>query len=183
MEKMKRRRKIMTVFGTRPEAIKVAPVIMELEHRCGEFETINVSSGQHLELLQPFIDLFRLRVDYDLAVYAHDQQPAEVIRQVLRRILPIIDETAPHLILVQGDTSTAVAAATAASMKQVPLGHIEAGLRSGDDLSPFPEELYRKRITRLADFHFAPTLQSRQNLLREGTPDGRVFVTGNTVLD
>ncbi len=180
---MTRRRKIITVFGTRPEAIKLAPVIHELERRTHTFQTVNISSGQHRDLLPPFITLFRLRVDYDLGVHQHDQQPGEDSRSVNSRIFPILDCETPDLILVQGDTSTAVGAAEAGSLLQIPVGHIEAGLRSGDEMRPFPEEIYRKRITELASYHFAPTLNNRRNLLSEGIPGSRIFVTGNTVID
>src|SRR6266566_3975082 len=147
---MRRLQKILTVFGTRPEAIKLAPVIHALERRTHTFETVNVSSGQHLDLLWPFITLFRLRVDYDLGVHRHDQRPAEVAQAVLGRMLPILAYETPDLILVQGDTSTAVGAAEAGSLMQMPVGHIEAGLRSGDKMNPFPEEIHRKRIAELA---------------------------------
>jgi len=180
---MKELRKIMTIFGTRPEAIKLAPVLHELERRTHAFQTVNVNSGQHRHLLQPMITLFRLRVDYDLGVHQTDQQPAEVSRRIVRRMLPILNYECPDLVLVQGDTSTAVAAAEAGSLMRIPVAHIEAGLRSGDDSNPFPEEIHRKRISRLASFHFAPTLTNRWNLLREGIPDSRIFVTGNTVVD
>jgi UDP-N-acetylglucosamine 2-epimerase (non-hydrolysing) len=177
------RRKIMTVFGTRPEAIKIAPVIHELELRTNAFETVNVCSGQHLHLVQPLITLFGLRIDYNLAVQRHDQQPGEVLQAVLRRMLPILSSESPDLLLVQGDTATALGAAAAASLMRIPVGHIEAGLRSGDDMKPFPEEIHRRRITRLASHHFAPTWSNRWNLLCEGIPDSRIFVTGNTIVD
>ena len=180
---MMRRRKIMTVLGTRPEAIKLAPVIHELERRPHTFQTVNISSGQHQHLLRPFITLFRLRIDYDLGVHQHDQQPGEVSRTIIRRILPILNYESPDLILVQGDTSTALGAAAAGSLMQIHIGHIEAGLRSGDEMQPFPEEIHRKRITELAAYHFAPTLNNRCNLLSEGIPDSQIFVTGNTIVD
>jgi UDP-N-acetylglucosamine 2-epimerase (non-hydrolysing) len=178
-----RRLKIMTVFGTRPEAIKVAPVLHELERRIHAFRTVNVSSGQHRHLVQPLIALFGLRIDYNLAVHQHDQQPGEVARTVIRRMLPILSREFPDLILVQGDTATALGAAAAASLMQIPIGHIEAGLRSGDEMRPFPEEIHRKRISGLASYHFAPTWSNRWNLLSEGIPDSRIFVTGNTIVD
>jgi len=180
---MGRRRKIFTVFGTRPEAIKVAPLIRELERRTRTLQTVNVSSGQHRNLLQPFIVMFRLRVDYDLDVRQHDQQHDDVSRMVTRRMLPILKHESPDLVLVQGDTSTAVGAAAAASLIRIPVGHVEAGLRSGDETKPFPEEIHRKRITALATYHFAPTWNNRRNLLSEGIPDSRIFVTGNTIVD
>jgi len=175
-------RKIMTVFGTRPDAIKLAPVIKELDTR-GVFSTVNVNSGQHDELLRPLISLFQLRIDHNLNVHRRRQTPDQVCDAITRRMLPIIDAESPDLILVQGDTSTAIGAAAAAVRRKVPVGHIEAGLRSGDESSPFPEEIYRKKITKLASYHFAPTTQSRSNLLMEGVPAHSIFVTGNTVVD
>ena len=167
---MKALRKIMTIFGTRPEAIKLAPVLHELERRTHAFQIVNVSSGQHRHLLQPMINLFRLRVDHDLRVHQTDQQPAEVSRRIVRRMLPILNYERPDLVLVQGDTSTAVAGAEAASLMRIPVAHIEAGLRSGDDSSPFPEEIHRKRISRLASFHFAATLTNRWRTTFAGWP-------------
>jgi UDP-N-acetylglucosamine 2-epimerase (non-hydrolysing) len=175
-------RKIMTVFGTRPDAIKLAPVIRELETRAA-FRTVNVNSGQHDELLQPLISFFQLRIDHDLNVHRNRQEPDPLCDAVMHGMLPIIDAESPDLILVQGDTSTAIGAAAAAAQRNVPVGHIEAGLRSGDDTSPFPEEIYRKKITQLASYHFAPTPGSRSNLLKEGVPAHSIFVTGNTVVD
>jgi UDP-N-acetylglucosamine 2-epimerase (non-hydrolysing) len=180
---MRRQRKILTVFGTRPEAIKVAPVINEFESRTRIFQTLNVSSGQHTDLLRPFVTLLRLRVDYDLRVYQHDQRPDEVVRTVMSRLAPILNHESPDLILVQGDTATAVGAAEAGSLMQIRVGHIEAGLRSWDDSRPFPEEVYRKHITEVASYHFAPTVNNRRNLLSEGIPDSKIFVTGNTIID
>ncbi|PYS03942.1 MAG: UDP-N-acetylglucosamine 2-epimerase (non-hydrolyzing) [Acidobacteria bacterium] len=180
---MKQRRKIMIVFGTRPEAIKLAPVIHELERRADAFQTVNISSGQHRHLVQPVITLFRLRIDHDFALQRHDQQPDDVSDRVIARLIPHLNHESPDLLLVQGDTSTAVGAAVAGSLMQIPVGHIEAGLRSGDDMRPFPEEIHRKRITKLASYHFAPAVNNRSNLLSEGVPDSRIFVTGNTIVD
>jgi UDP-N-acetylglucosamine 2-epimerase (non-hydrolysing) len=180
---MKQRPKIMTVLGTRPEAIKLAPVIHEFERRPHTFHTVNVSSGQHRHLLRPLVSLFGLRLDYDLGLQLHNQQACDVSRHVLRSMLPILKHECPDLILVQGDTSTAVGAAAAGSLMQIPVGHIEAGLRSGDETKPFPEEIHRKRIAELASYHFAPTPDNRRNLLSEGISDSRIFVTGNTVID
>ncbi len=180
---MRRPRKILTVFGTRPEAIKLAPVIHELERRSCAFQTVNVNSGQHRDLLRPFITFFRLRVDYDLRVHQPGRTPGEVLRTVLRRLVFILNHEAPDLILVQGDTSTAVGAAEAGSRMQIDVAHVEAGLRSGDVTRPYPEEIHRKRITEIASYHFAPTPDNRRNLLGEGICDSRIFVTGNTVID
>jgi len=180
---MKQRRKIITVFGTRPEAIKLAPVIHELERRSHAFQTVNISSGQHQHLLQPMITLFRLRIDYDFTLQRHNEQTDDVSGSVIRRLIPHLNHESPDLLLVQGDTSTAFGAAAAASLMQIPVGHIEAGLRSGDEMRPFPEEIHRKRITELASYHFAPTVNNRSNLLSEGVPESRIFVSGNTIVD
>jgi UDP-N-acetylglucosamine 2-epimerase (non-hydrolysing) len=178
-----KKRRIMTVFGTRPEAIKLAPIIHELERRRHAFETVNVNSGQHRDLLRPFIARFALRVDHDLQTYCENQEPHDVSRAVTRHLKPILERELPDLLLVQGDTSTALGAAEAGWNAQVPVAHIEAGLRSGDEAHPFPEEIHRKRIARVASYHFAPTMNNRRNLLSEGVSDSRVFVTGNTVVD
>jgi UDP-N-acetylglucosamine 2-epimerase (non-hydrolysing) len=180
---MKQRRKIMTVFGTRPEAIKLAPVIHELERRSDVFETVNISSGQHRQLVRQVVTLFQLRIDHDFELQRHDQQPDDVSDRVTQRLIPHLKRESPDILLVQGDTSTAVGAAAAGALMRITVGHIEAGLRSGDEMHPFPEEIYRKRITELASFHFAPTLNNRSNLLSEGVPDSRIFVTGNTIVD
>jgi UDP-N-acetylglucosamine 2-epimerase (non-hydrolysing) len=179
---MERVCKILTVLGTRPDAIKLAPVIKELGRGPG-FKTVNVNSGQHAELLHPLISLFQLRIDHNLNVYRRHQTPEQICGAVTQRMLPIIDAESPDLILVQGDTSTAIGAAEAAVRRKVPIGHVEAGLRSGDESSPFPEEIYRKTITSLVSYHFAPTTGGRSNLLMEGVPANSVLVTGNTVVD
>lgn len=177
------RKKVMTVFGTRPEIIKLAPVIETLEAAGKAVETVNVTTGQHADLLQPFIRLFGIRVDHDLRVMEPAQTPNRVCSRVLALLDPLLKEEAPDLILVQGDTTTALAAALAGFHFKIPVGHIEAGLRSGNAHSPFPEEMNRRLITRLATYHFAATSSNRQNLLSEGVDEDRVFVTGNPVVD
>ena len=176
------RYKVMTVLGTRPDAIKLAPVIKELDRR-RTFSTVHVNSGQHDELLRPLISLFRLRIDHQVFLRRRIRTPDELSDVIRRRLAPIIAAESPSLVLVHGDTSTAMGATAAAAQCRIPVAHVEAGLRSGDDSSPFPEELYRKHISKLASYHFAPTVENRSNLLREGVPSGAVFVTGNTVVD
>jgi UDP-N-acetylglucosamine 2-epimerase (non-hydrolysing) len=176
-------KKICVVFGTRPETIKVAPVIWQLEARHALFQTVIVSTAQHTDLLYPFIRLFNLRIDYDLKLMEPRQTPNRLCSQILAAIAPCFAREKPDLVLVQGDTTTAMAAALAAFHHRVPVGHIEAGLRSGDPLSPFPEEMNRQIITRLATYHFAATPHNRTTLIAEGVAPEKVFVTGNPVVD
>lgn len=174
---------VLTLFGTRPEAIKLAPVIGELEARGDRFRTVNVNSGQHTRLLQPFIDLFSLRIDHDLAVMEPNQSPSGVVARVLTALDPILVAAKPDLILVQGDTTTALAGAMAGFHRGIPVGHVEAGLRSGNIQSPFPEEMNRRLISQVASYHFAATEYNRTTLLAEGISDPVIFVTGNPVVD
>ena len=178
-----RRRRVLILFGTRPEVIKLAPVIAQLELRGEQFATVNVTSAQHTDLLYPFIRCFGLRIDHNLQVMQKGQTPSQVCARVLESLDPILDRGRPDLILVQGDTTTAMAGALAGFHRSIPVGHVEAGLRSGNDLSPFPEEMNRKLITRLATYHFAATQRNRETLLAEGVLDHRIFVTGNPVVD
>src|ERR1700732_2371442 len=179
----KPRTKICTIFGTRPEMIKLAPVIQQLESARDLFQTVNIASGQHVDLVRPFIELFGVRVDHDLNVMAPGQTPNQVCARVLTALDPILAQETPDLILVQGDTTTALAGALAGFHCQIPVGHIEAGLRSGNPLSPYPEEMNRRLITRLATYHFASTSGNRDGLVKEGVPAERIFVTGNPVVD
>jgi UDP-N-acetylglucosamine 2-epimerase (non-hydrolysing) len=175
--------KICAIFGTRPEMIKLAPVIHQLESARDYFHTVNIASGQHVDLVRPFIELFGIRVDHDLNVMAPGQTPNQVCARVLTALDPILAREEPDLILVQGDTTTALAGALAGFHCQIPVGHIEAGLRSGNPLSPYPEEMNRRLITRLATYHFASTPGNRDGLAKEGVPAERIFVTGNPVVD
>lgn len=177
------RRTVLTVFGTRPEAIKLAPVIAELERRPRTFRTVNVSSGQHTDLLAPFVKLFNLRVDHDLNVMRPGQPLSQLFARVLNELDPIVAEIRPDAVLVQGDTTTAVAAALAAFHRGIPVGHVEAGLRTDDPLSPFPEEMNRRLATRLARWHFAGTANHCRTLRREGVPRENIIRTGNPVVD
>jgi UDP-N-acetylglucosamine 2-epimerase (non-hydrolysing) len=175
--------KVMTVFGTRPEIIKLAPVIAELERHPVTFHTVNVASGQHEDLLRPFLRSFGIRLDHHLHVMVPGQTPNGLCSRVLAALDPVLVEEAPDLLLVQGDTTTAMAGALAAFHRRIPVGHVEAGLRSGDVLSPYPEEMNRRVITQLATHHFAATLQNRAALVAEGVRPDRIFVTGNPVVD
>ena len=177
------RKKILTLFGTRPEVIKLAPVIEQLERSRDCFRTVNVTSAQHTDLLYPFVDLFQIRIDYDLRIMRESQTPSRVCARVLELLDPILDQERPDLILIQGDTTTAMAGALAGFHRRIPVGHVEAGLRSGNDYSPYPEEMNRKLISRLASFHFAATPRNRNTLLAEQVPAENVFVTGNPVVD
>lgn len=175
--------KLLTIFGTRPEVIKLAPIIQHLEAFAGMIRSVNVCSGQHTDLLYPFVQLFGIRIDHDLHVMLPGQTPDQVCARVLSALDPILTEEKPDLILVQGDTTTALAGALAGFYKNIPVGHVEAGLRSGDPLSPFPEEMNRRLVTRLASYHFAATARNRETLLGEGVEQEKIFVTGNPVID
>lgn len=174
--------RILILFGTRSEAIKLAPVINELK-KIPHFETVVVSSGQHYDLLLPVLEIFEITVDYDLEVMTDDQTPNQVLARTVNSLDVILASESPDLILVQGATSTALAGAVAGFNCDIAVGHIEAGLRTGDLRSPFPEEMNRRLIAQVATFHFAPTDENRRNLLREQISGNRVFVTGNTVID
>src|SRR5207245_959742 len=178
-----REKKILTVFGTRPEVIKLAPVIEQLEVQRDAFRTVTLPSPQDTDLLYPFVRMFGIRVDHDLRIMEPNQTPNQVCARVLARLDLILDEERPDLILVQGDTTTAMAGALAGFHRRIPIGHVEAGLRSGNAYSPYPEEMNRRLITRLATYHFAATRRNRATLLSEGVPENTVFVTGNPVVD
>jgi UDP-N-acetylglucosamine 2-epimerase (non-hydrolysing) len=174
---------VMTIFGTRPEAIKMAPVIGRLKLYGSLFRTVNVVSAQHTDLLYPLIRLFDINIDHDLGAMQPRQTPNEVCSRVLSALDAIFKQEQPDLVLVQGDTTTAMAGALAAFHHAIPVGHIEAGLRSNSIHSPYPEEMNRRLITRLATYHFAATRGNRDTLLSEGVADEAIFVTGNTVVD
>lgn len=178
-----RRKKVLSLFGTRPEAIKLAPVIRALQSTNSRIETINISSGQHADLLQPFVELLGIRVDQDLKVMLPNQTPNQICARVMAAMDVIIEDQMPDMILVQGDTTTALAGALAGFHRDVPVGHVEAGLRSGNLRSPFPEEMNRRMISRLATFHFAATKRNRMTLMAEGIETANIFVTGNPVVD
>jgi UDP-N-acetylglucosamine 2-epimerase (non-hydrolysing) len=173
----------LCLFGTRPEIIKLAPVLEALGSRRGRIETIHVSSSQHQELLQPFARSFGVRIDHDLAVMKEDQSPADVASRVLAALDPLLEHEAPDLMIVQGDTTTAMSGALAATLRGIPVGHVEAGLRTGDLSNPFPEEMNRRLVSRMATLHFAPTRQNVRTLRSEGVPAHRIALTGNPVVD
>lgn len=175
--------KVMSVFGTRPEAVKMAPVIRELQRRTGEVQSIVCVTGQHREMLDQALALFDIHPDIDLNL----MQPAQRLGDLTARILTAMDDVLarvkPDWVLVQGDTTTVMAASLAAFYHRVRVGHVEAGLRSGDKHRPFPEEINRRIADVLSDMYFAPTDAAKENLLREGAPADKVIVTGNTVID
>lgn len=173
---------MLAVLGTRPEAIKLAPVIRELE-RTAEFEVKTIITGQHRDMVRPILEFFGIPVYLDLNVMKADQDLAHVTSAVLAPILAGLRKMRPDLVLVQGDTTSAFVAALAAHYEKIPVGHVEAGLRTPDRYDPFPEEMNRRLITRLATLHFAPTESNRDNLFKENVDPNSVFVTGNPVID
>lgn len=175
------RMKVLVLFGTRPEVIKLAPVIHELRKKF--FQTVVVSSSQHKQLLKPFLEALEVDVDFDLGVMKRNQSPTEVCSRILAKLDKILASEKPDLILVQGDTTTTLAGALAGFYRQIPIGHVEAGLRSGNAMSPFPEEMNRRVVSQIASFHFAATEKNRRNLLAEDVGSEKIFVTGNPVVD
>ncbi|WRS31162.1 UDP-N-acetylglucosamine 2-epimerase (non-hydrolyzing) [Actinomycetaceae bacterium MB13-C1-2] len=175
--------KVLVVFGTRPEAIKVCPLVKELQSRPEEFETVVCVTGQHREMLEQVLRVFDIKPDYDLAIMKSDQTLGDVTGRILEVLPDIFIREHPDAVFVHGDTTTAFAAGLAAFYFRIPVGHVEAGLRTGDMASPFPEEFNRQAIDLLADLYFAPTETSKANLAEEGKPLDRIFVTGNTGID
>ena len=176
-------KKIMLVFGTRPEAIKMAPLVKEFQKHPKEFQTVVCVTGQHREMLDQVLRIFNITPDYDLDIMKQGQDLYDVTAKVLTGMRSVLDESKPDVVLVHGDTTTSTAAALAAFYRQIPVGHIEAGLRTYNIYSPYPEEMNRQITGRIATYHFAPTPLSRQNLLDEGVKDAQITVTGNTVID
>ena len=176
-------KKVMLVFGTRPEAIKMAPLVKEFQARASEFETIVCVTGQHREMLAQVLSLFEITPDYDLAIMREKQDLYDVTSLVLLGLRDVLKKGEPDVVLVHGDTATSTAAALAAFYQKIPVGHVEAGLRTHNIYSPWPEEMNRQLTGRMATYHFAPTELSRQNLLAEGVSDEHILVTGNTVID
>lgn len=176
-------KKILVIFGTRPEIIKLAPVIQHLTGEAEAFQTINVASGQHTDLLYPLVRLFGVHIDYDLRVMESDQTTNHICSRVLASLDPILRQERPDLILIQGDTTTTLAGALAGFHCRIPVGHVEAGLRSGNPQSPYPEEMNRRLISRLATYHFAATTRNRENLISESVSEQNIFVTGNPIVD
>lgn len=175
--------KVMTVFGTRPEAIKMCPLVLEMRKHPDEIEPLVAVTAQHREMLDQVLHLFGITPDYDLNIMSAGQTLYDVTEKALRGLQKVLEEAKPDLVLVHGDTTTTFAGALAAFYAQIPVGHVEAGLRTGNKYSPFPEEMNRKLTGALADYHFAPTATSKANLLRENVPEVKITVTGNTVID
>ncbi len=176
-------KKAMLVFGTRPEAIKMCPLVNELKDRSGEFETVVCVTGQHREMLDQVLHVFGVEPDHDLHVMKLGQTLFDITSDVLLKIKSVLEEERPDVVLVHGDTTTSFAAALAAFYLQIPVGHVEAGLRTRDLYSPWPEEFNRQAVDVVSKWYFAPTETSRQNLLDEAKPGDRIFVTGNTGID
>lgn len=176
-------KKIMLVFGTRPEAIKMAPLVKEFQKHPDDFETIVCVTGQHRQMLDQVLGIFNIRPDYDLNIMKQGQDLYDVTSRVLTGMRDVLDKAKPDVVLVHGDTTTSTATAIAAFYKQIPVGHVEAGLRTHNIYSPWPEEMNRQITGRISTFDFAPTALSRQNLLDEGVSENKITVTGNTVID
>lgn len=173
----------MLVFGTRPEAIKMAPLVKEFQRYPEEFDTIVCVTGQHREMLDQVLRIFDIRPDYDLNIMKQGQDLYDVTARVLTGMRDVLKEVKPDVVLVHGDTTTSMASALAAFYQQIPVGHVEAGLRTHYIYSPWPEEMNRQITGRIATFHFAPTPLSRENLMKEGIKEEAVTITGNTVID
>jgi len=176
-------KKIMLVFGTRPEAIKMCPLVLELQRRPAEFDVVVCVTGQHEEMLTMALDYFGVQPAYNLAVMKEEQSLTDVTVAVLQKLGSVLDQEKPDAVLVHGDTTTTFSSSLAAFYRQIPVGHVEAGLRTYDMTSPYPEEFNRQGAGILTSYHFAPTEWAAQNLISEKKDPGRVFVTGNTVID
>ena len=175
-------KKILTVFGTRPEAIKMAPVVLALQQAEG-LESLVCVTAQHRQMLDQVLNLFDIKPDYDLDLMAPNQDLFDITSKVLLGLRDVLREAQPDIVLVHGDTTTCFAAGLAAFYQNIKLGHVEAGLRTGNLRAPFPEEANRTLVGRITDYHFAPTQSSKNNLLAEGVPEQNIVVTGNTVID
>ena len=176
-------KRIMIVFGTRPEAIKMAPLVKAFQKDTDNFQTIVCVTGQHREMLDQVLGIFEIIPDYDLNIMKQGQDLYDVTARVLTGLRDVLKESYPDIVLVHGDTTTSMAAALAAFYQQIPVGHVEAGLRTHNIYSPWPEEINRQLTGRIATYHFAPTPLSKRNLLAEGVVEKQIFVTGNSVID
>jgi UDP-N-acetylglucosamine 2-epimerase len=174
--------KVLTIFGTRPEAIKLAPVLMELE-KYSDIKSYVCVTAQHRQMLDHVLNIFDIVPDFDLDLMQPGQSLSGLTARVLTDVCEVIKKVSPDLILVQGDTTTVMSSSLAAFYHNIPLGHIEAGLRTGNSKSPFPEEMNRRVTSLVSDYHFAPTVTAKKALLQEGIPDSKIFLTGNTVID
>lgn len=175
--------KVMTVFGTRPEAIKMCPLVLEMKKYPDLIEPLVAVTAQHREMLDQVLELFQIKPDYDLNIMTSGQTLYDVTTRALMGLKEVMEEAKPDIVLVHGDTTTTFAGALAAFYAQIPVGHVEAGLRTGNKYSPYPEEMNRKLTGAIADMHFAPTAISKQNLLKENVNPDSILVTGNTVID
>ena len=176
-------KKILLVFGTRPEAIKMAPLVKKLQANPEEFQTVVCVTGQHREMLDQVLRLFEITPDYDLNIMKPNQDLYDVTSRILLGMRDVLKEVQPDIVLVHGDTTTSMAAALAAFYQQIPVGHVEAGLRTGNIYSPWPEEMNRLMTGRISTVHFSPTPLAKQNLLQEHVDEAKIVVTGNTVID
>ena len=183
IENIIRMKKVMLVFGTRPEAIKMAPLIKQFQKYPNEFLTVICVTGQHREMLDQVLNIFEIVPDYDLNIMKQEQDLYDVTAKVLTGIRDVLKEAEPDVVFVHGDTTTSMATALATFYQQIPVGHVEAGLRTHNIYSPWPEEMNRQLTGRIATYHFSPTLLSKQNLLNEGIGEDNIVVTGNTVID
>ena len=175
--------KVMTVFGTRPEAIKMAPIVKALQERSDEFEGVCVVSAQHRQMLDQVLEIFKITPDYDLDIMKQRQTLDQITSNVIMGLADVMDKEKPDIVLVHGDTTTTFAASVSAFYHQTQIGHVEAGLRTWNKYSPYPEEMNRQLTDVLADMYFAPTTQSRANLLQENHAADHIYVTGNTAID
>ena len=175
--------KVMVVFGTRPEAIKMAPLVLELQKHSDSIETITVVTAQHRQMLDQVLETFSIEPHYDLDIMGKNQSLLDITGKILEKFDPVVKQELPDIILVHGDTTTTFAASLVAFYNQVRIGHVEAGLRTFDKYSPFPEEMNRQMTDSLADLYFAPTSESKENLLKENHPESAIVITGNTAID
>ncbi|RSI74063.1 UDP-N-acetylglucosamine 2-epimerase [Streptococcus oralis] len=175
--------KVMVVFGTRPEAIKMAPLVLELQKHSDSIETITVVTAQHRQMLDQVLETFSIEPHYDLDIMGKNQSLLDITGKILEKFDPVVKQELPDIVLVHGDTTTTFAASLVAFYNQVRIGHVEAGLRTFDKYSPFPEEMNRQMTDNLADLYFAPTSESKENLLKENHPESAIVITGNTAID
>lgn len=174
--------RVMTVFGTRPEAVKMAPLVNELK-KCSQIEAIVCVTAQHRQMLDQVMEMFNIDADYDLDIMKDKQTLIDITTRALERLSVILDEAKPDIVLVHGDTTTTFVGSLAAFYKKISVGHVEAGLRTFDKYFPYPEEINRRLTGVISDLHFAPTKTNRDNLVREGVDESKIYITGNTVID
>jgi len=180
---MSRKIKVMTIFGTRPEAIKMAPLVLELAKRPDQFESIVTVTAQHRQMLDQVLEIFQVKPDYDLNIMKDRQTLVDITTRVLEKLDSVMKEVQPDIVLVHGDTTTTFVGSLAAFYNQIKVGHVEAGLRTWNKFSPYPEEMNRQLTGVLSDFHFAPTKKAAENLLHENKNEQSIFITGNTAID